>query len=1263
MHVSLRLQLFVSLCIVLGTAPVEQAHGKKAFTHNILSTGVSSELYDRSSRNNHNGDGNDKDPDASTSQNGSQTPVDPGSIAIDGSGDLFLDVTAAAGVSVLHDGGSVTDMGMGTGAAWFDYDNDGDQDLYMTMRTGANRLFQNNNGVFTDVAVAAGAADASHDGSGVAVADFDNDGDKDIYLANSDEDVLLRNNGDGTFTDITAGSGLEVSGNRRGTSASWGDFDNDGFLDLYVAHHEPMAGSGVPDDATQAQDYFFYNNGDGTFTDISDSHLGVDRQGHSFIGAFTDYDSDGDLDILKISDCPFEDTDTYRLWRNDGGSNGISNWTFTQVAESVQADWCQNGMGIAVGDYDRDGDMDYFSSDNGSDGTVPPGEKGRAGTVLFRNDGNTFAEVTLAAGVHSAAWSWGANFFDFDLDGYQDLYLAAGAMNTFDPVESVLWQNDGDGTFTNVSAMSGGLNDAERTRTSVFADYDGDGDPDMFLVNYAGNAKLFENCADDTNNWVIVDLQGTESNRDGIGARLALTTSNGATQYYETRSGSSLGGGDDIGAYFGLGEGTSISSLVITWPSGTVQTINSLGVNQRHLIVEDGGSSGGGATLTVSPTSIDFGQQEEGTSSTPVTVSLTNEGPESLEVSSLSMTGTDAADFSHDFVGPFTLESGFTSQFTVTFSPSASSSAPPGEAEVLYRINAGGALVSDWEEDSDANPSSYVNESATLAQTTTSSITLDSTVPAGTPAEIFQGSRLDGAKVDPNMEWDFPVTAGDELTVRLFFAEIVRCQAGGHVFDVEIEGTMVLDDFDPFAEVGCEVGTMREFVITPDDDNLDINFLLAGNNRPSLISAIEIETTSGTGGGADIRTAQISVNHTGTNPAQTIDLTGEATSDGGGGENEPPTASFTADVDDLDVTFTDGSSDSDGSVVSWSWDFGDGNTSADQNPTYTYAAYGTYTVSLVVTDDQGAESSTSQDVTVTEPGDPGDGAFIEEGGMVVMEAENFTASIDRSGRSWSSNSDNAGFSGASAMQVGPDDGLFIGSDVPTTSPELSFDMDITTTGDYYAWVRVWAPDRNANSVHVGVDGATHPGSKGIQTQTLGSWVWLQQARGNGALTHTISTAGIHTFHVWMREDGAVVDKAIVTTDPNFVPSGEGPVESPRTSGEVVSERAKNGPELQIHSDNVQLPKEFALNGNYPNPFNPTTTISFALPEASNVTLEVFDLMGRRVATLISGEVAAGMHEKIWDAHSDAGAMVASGVYLYRLRAGAFVQVRRMVLMK
>ncbi|MGH1438417.1 MAG: FG-GAP-like repeat-containing protein, partial [Lewinella sp.] len=459
-------------------------------------------------------------------------------------GGLFTDVSTAAGVSATHDGDLfpvVGDPRKGTGAAWFDYDLDGDMDLYTTMRTQANFLWSNNgDGTFTNMAAAAGVEDASHDGGGVVVADIDNDGDKDLFLANGDEDVLYRNNGDGTFTDITAGSGIDALLEHRASSASFGDFDNDGFVDLYIANHTAVAGASF--DGINGQDYIFHNNGDGTFTDVSDMLMGVDREGRSFVGGFTDFDKDGDLDVFKVNDCPTSSTDPTEFFRNDGGTDGATDWTFTEVSASIGADWCQQGMGLAMGDFDRDQDTDLYFTDNGN--TSPTSANVRAGGVFLRNDLTTYTEITDATMTDNDQITWGANFFDYDLDGWLDLYVASGGMQDLQTeMNSYLYQNNGDGTFADVSTSSGGLDTHERTRTSAFADYDADGDPDMFIVNYEGQMQLFRNDNANFNNWAIIDLQGVTSNRDGIGAKIEVLTSDGVTQYHEVRSGSSLGAG------------------------------------------------------------------------------------------------------------------------------------------------------------------------------------------------------------------------------------------------------------------------------------------------------------------------------------------------------------------------------------------------------------------------------------------------------------------------------------------------------------------------------------------------------------------------------------------------------------------------------------------------------------------------------------------------------------------------------------------------
>ena len=493
----------------------------------------------------------------------------------------FQDASIAAGVTFHHTAlPNGRGMGMNTGAAWFDFNNDGLLDLYVTQGYGSNALYRNKgDGTFEDVASEFGATDSLNIGAGVAIADYNNDGWADIFLANANEDVLLQNQNGERFIDVTSEHGIVDNQLGRGTSASWGDFNNDGFLDLYVTNHFNLFNQ-----QDIRQDRLFMNNEGQSFTDVSE-WLGLEAlDGFGFIGTWTDYDNDADLDLFVINDCGFSEIfHTSKLFRNDGPAMD-GTWRFTDVSERTGADHCQNGMGIAVGDYDRDGFQEYFYTNIGER------------TLLLHYDSGSFNDTAESSGVYAyhpegrRQWTWGANFFDYDLDGWLDLYVAAGTLwiqtNTEDnPQENMLFLNNGDGTFADVSAQSG-VNDHRRSRSPVYADYDGDGDVDLFLVNADQEGVLFENTLTNEHHYLIVDLEGVLSNRDGIGAKLKLTTPDGTAQYWETRSGSSLGGGDDRAAYFGLGTNEMASSLEITWPSGTTQVLQNLQANQRLLVRE-----------------------------------------------------------------------------------------------------------------------------------------------------------------------------------------------------------------------------------------------------------------------------------------------------------------------------------------------------------------------------------------------------------------------------------------------------------------------------------------------------------------------------------------------------------------------------------------------------------------------------------------------------------------------------------------------------
>lgn len=510
---------------------------------------------------------------------------------------LFKDVSQQTGVTFEHRAPPDDPAIWGTGAAFADYDRDGHLDLYVTNRVGPNVLYHNNgDGTFVDLAEQAGVAAAGDDSAGVTFADYDNDGWRDLYLLNFGPNRLYHNNGDGTFTEVTAGAGVGDPG--RGTSAAWGDYDNDGFLDLYVANHVGCADytdklACFNDSYPEVnRDRLYHNNGDGTFSEVTTLLGPTQTVGAGFAVCFFDYNDDGRPDIYLVNDkkfatgdmdiVPADKIDQFSfiprhnlLWRNDG-PDGTGGWQFTEVAETTGTAVSAFGMGLAVGDYDNDGQLDLYFSDIGP-------------ATLLRNLGNgTFEDVTDQAKAGyglggEKAMSWGAVFFDFDNDGWLDIYLGAMGLQA---QTTVLFQNKGDGTFADISAISGAA-DNRGARTVAVADYDGDGFLDLFVVNYGRPAGLYRNLARARDqHWLAVELVGTRSNRDAIGAKIRLTTPAGRPQLRTVRSGDSLGAGSDLTVHFGLGQNEQGSRLDITWPSGLQQTLSGVMADQRLVITE-----------------------------------------------------------------------------------------------------------------------------------------------------------------------------------------------------------------------------------------------------------------------------------------------------------------------------------------------------------------------------------------------------------------------------------------------------------------------------------------------------------------------------------------------------------------------------------------------------------------------------------------------------------------------------------------------------
>ena len=483
----------------------------------------------------------------------------------------FEDVTAQAGLDTTI--GQTMCGAWAAGAAWADVDGDGDLDLYLPRGADPAQLWINDGaGHFAEEGAARGVDDLGAFGLGAVFADYDNDGDKDLYVSNDGPNRLYQNDGTGHFSDVAEAAG--VLSTTDDVSAAWGDYDNDGYLDLYVVSNSPC----LPP-LFYEQDHLFHNEGDGTFTDQTSLLPAASTFGAGFQAAWLDYDGDGDQDLYLANDRWGPAPDANHLWRNEGRGLG-GTWLFTDVSADSQAGYFINSMGIAVGDFDRDLRLDFAISNV-------------EGNLLARNEGDgSFTEVASSArverkfqraGLHTI--TWGLVFADLNLDGWEDLLVAAGALDDSPNQPNEVFTADGDGTFLDLSALSG-ADDPGSGRGVAIADYDRDGRLDVYVVNRLGSPILYRNVTATSSHWLEVDLAGTRSNRDGCGARLLLTAG-ASRQLREVFCGSvGLSSGSDTVAHFGLGSADRVDRLVIEWPSGLRQVLRNLAADRLTPVIE-----------------------------------------------------------------------------------------------------------------------------------------------------------------------------------------------------------------------------------------------------------------------------------------------------------------------------------------------------------------------------------------------------------------------------------------------------------------------------------------------------------------------------------------------------------------------------------------------------------------------------------------------------------------------------------------------------
>ena len=1014
------------------------------------------------------------------------------------------------------------------GVSFCDFDNDGLDDLCFSNINGAAiQVLKNETSLFTDVSSLWNISTTSRSQT-LIWADFDNDGDKDFLVTLlGKENKLFRNDGNNVFVEITLSSGIST-GNSNSTAAAWGDYDNDGWIDLYIGTRSDGEGN-----------YLFHNNQNGTFNNVTE-FAGVQNIGKKALAiSFIDYDNDGWQDIYVADDLRLGNT----LFRNN------SDGTFTDVSIVSHSDLVMDAMGIAIGDYDNNDALDMYISNLPIVG---------GNYLLMNNSDGTFTEVAASLGLEFNKVSWGVNFFDYDNDTDLDLFVCAsdGFYTGHSGRENTLYNNNGDGTFT--QAIGSGLDvDTSYSYGSAIGDYNNDGWIDLAILNANGTkSELWKNNGG-TNNWIKILLQGTLSNRDGIGSKMEFYVQ-GKKFIRTTHCGISYQSQDSFTNTIGIGAATVIDSLIIRWPSKTVDILTNVTPNQLLTIVE-------GSYPRPDPISF-------------INVALSM-GINNTYNTDYFAGGISLVDFNNDGLDDVTLSSA-TGEKIYAYRNKGTSFKIVYQGLITDTLRSKSVVWVDYDNDGDKDLYISNEDGINRLYKKDPGTYSDATLDAGLPMISSTSTSACWADYDNDGWLDLYVGTRNDLE-------------GNYLYHNNGNGTFTdITELAGVAAVGTKTLTASFFDYNNDGlqdlylaNDLNLGNILYKNNGDGTFTDVSI--SSGTN--LAFNSMGIAIGDYNSDGWSDIYVTNGT--DGNALLKNNSDGIFT------NVTATLGLAVN---KICWGANFLDYNND------------GNLDLFISVSDGpSGRNDSNRENVLYRNNGD-GTFSFTKGTGIDIDTSYSYGNAIG--------DLNNDGYPDIAVLNANG------------TNTKLWQNM-----GGVNNWIKISLKGTVSNKDAVGSLVEIYAGGKKqIRTTHLGVSFESQNS--------FIQMLGLGS--------ASVVDSIIVRW-----PSGLVDIVKNVSSNRLIKIKEGTRPQLLIKKE-IETPNEYELKQNYPNPFNPSTRIEYSLVKDGKVVLEVYDILGEKIAQLVNENKESGIYSVQFDA-----SQLPSGIYLYKIKTDDFVKVKKMILLK